>query len=128
MLRRPLKRLSDRRLHTLSPLSPFVPLHTHLCKIHAKRVHVQPVEEARKALAEPRQAVVHDLHVPHVRLERRHRVRQLREHGLKRVQREGLVGARVQGAAGGAPERGRGARGRPGGGGGLGEGEVDGGG
>lgn len=68
------------------------PPSTHLGEIHAERVHVQPVQEARKALAEARQAVVHDLHIAHVRLERRHRIRELRKRRLKGVQRERLVG------------------------------------
>lgn len=44
----------------------------YLREIHAECIHVQPVEETRKALAEPRQTVVHDLHIPHIRLQRRH--------------------------------------------------------
>ena len=50
---------------------------SHLWEIHTKGIHVQPIQERREVLAEPRQALMHKLQVHHIGLEIGHRVRKL---------------------------------------------------
>lgn len=90
----------------------------YLRKIHTKCPHIEPVQKARKALPKPAEALVHELQVHEVRLQIRHRVRQLCKLRLQPVQREGailgaVIGIVVGVAEGGArrgAERRRGAR------------------
>src|SRR3954465_3513798 len=69
----PSKRLGHWALVTQSASRPmvFFPLNTdmYLGKVNTECIHVQPVEEAREALAEAGQALVHQLEVHHVGLE-----------------------------------------------------------
>lgn len=60
----------------------------HFWKIDAKGIHVEPVEEAGKVLAEARQALVHELEVHHVGLEIGDGISELGERGLECVQGE----------------------------------------
>lgn len=64
---------------------------SHLGEIHTERIHVQPIQEASKALAEARQALVHELKMHHVGFEIGNGIRQLGEGGLERVERERLA-------------------------------------
>lgn len=88
----------------------------YLGKIHAKGIHVEPVQKASEGLAEARKALVHKLEMHHVGLQVGHGIRQLGEGRLERVEREWRVTVtsttgRVaeRGARGGA-ERGGGTR------------------
>lgn len=51
----------------------------YLREIHTESIHVQPIQEARETLAEPGQALVHQLQVHEVRFEVGHRVREFCE-------------------------------------------------
>ncbi|KAJ3552323.1 hypothetical protein NPX13_g11144 [Xylaria arbuscula] len=73
-------------------------------EVDAKGIHIQAVEETRKALAKASQALVHQLEVHHVGLEVGDGIRELGECGLEGVQREGLVA--VDAALGGLAEGG----------------------
>jgi hypothetical protein len=59
-------------------------------EVDTEGVHVQPVEEAGEALAEPRQALMHELEVHHVGLQVSHGVRQLCESWFEHIQWQGL--------------------------------------
>lgn len=48
--------------------------HADFGKVDTKGIHVQPVQEAREVLVEPRQAFVHQLQVHHVGFEVGHGV------------------------------------------------------
>jgi hypothetical protein len=94
----------DGRLYRITHISAIVPPVnaraevSHLGKIHTEGVHVQPVQEARKALAEPRQALVHQLQLHEVGLQVRHGVAELRERHLEVVQRRRFAAVRPLGA------------------------------
>ena len=83
---------------------------THLWEINAESVHVHAVQESGEALAEPRQALMHDLQGHEVLLQIRHGVAEFRELILEVFQwvRRGCVGSFAAGYA--LAERG--ARGR----------------
>lgn len=59
-----------------------------LGELDAKRIHVDAVQEAGKALGEARQALVHDLEVHHVCLEVGHGVGELCKRRLEGVERK----------------------------------------
>ena len=63
----------------------------YLGEVNAERVHIQTVEEAGKALAEPGQAFVHQLKVHHVGFEIGHRVRKFGKSWLESIQWERRV-------------------------------------
>lgn len=58
----------------------------YLGKINDKRIHVQAVQETRKALSKPAEALVHELKVHQVRFQVGHRVTELGKLGLEGVQ------------------------------------------
>ena len=58
---------------------------SYLWEIDAERVHIQAVQETSKTLAEPRQALVHQLQMHEVGLKIGHGVCQLRELRLQRI-------------------------------------------
>lgn len=66
----------------------------YLWIVNTEGVHVEAIEEAGKALAEPGQALVHQLEVHHVRLEVGHGVGELAKVRLEGVEREGGITAR----------------------------------
>lgn len=64
---------------------------TCLWEVNTKGIHIEPVEETSKALAEASQALVHELEVHQVRLQVGHGVGELAELGLEGVEREGRI-------------------------------------
>lgn len=79
----------------------------YLREINTKSVHVQPIQKTRKALAESRQALVHQLEVHHIGLQVGHGVGKLRKGGLESIQRErGSIA--VHAVTGGVAQRGAG--------------------
>lgn len=89
--------------------SPYCYTRPYLREVDTECVHVEPVQEASKVLAESSQALVHELEVHHVGLKIGDRVRELGEGGLKGVERERVapaVCASLRGLAKGRPRRG----------------------
>lgn len=63
--------------------------------VNAERVHVEAVHEAGEALAEPGQALMHQLEMHHIGLEVGHGVRQFGEGGLEGIEGERGLAARA---------------------------------
>lgn len=73
------------------PRSPEGLWYWGLGVVNTERIHVEAIHEAGKALAEPGQALVHQLEVHHIGLEVGHGVRQLRKGGLEGVEGESAL-------------------------------------
>lgn len=73
------------RFHQYSIRSAPRCLWSYLGEIHAERVHIQAIQEARKALTEPCQALVHQLQVHEVSLQVRHGIGELRKLRLQGI-------------------------------------------
>jgi len=61
---------------------------TNLREVDAKRVHIETIQEAGKALAESSQTLLHDLKMHHVRFKIGHGISQLSKSRLEGVERE----------------------------------------
>lgn len=74
---------------------------SYLRKINTESIHVEAIEKTGKALAEPGQALVHQLEMHHVGFEIGHGIRELGERGLEGVERKRgtAIGTRFGGVA-----------------------------
>lgn len=99
-----------KQLHQLSSDVATVKLGemAHLGEVDAKGIHVQSVKEAREALAETSQTLVHELEVHHVGFKVGYSVGQFGEGGLECVEGKGFMA--IDASLGGFAEGGSGRR------------------